>query len=244
MNKRSEFNLDISGLIISMFGLAYSQEFWNMFDIKIYYYIGEWFTAVIIVLYLIFPFFRYCYLKSKVFTILSVSIIFLINLKYEILTYEGGWYSISNALMCFLIGFLFQDYKEILENNRKIFYFAISFVIIYYVISPYEILQSHCLASLLFSSVLFFILYEIKYSNIFINYISNYNYEIYLVHHQIQRILIPFFLYKYSSDFQKLATFIISFGLILIIAKYLREFCNILLKKGTLNDKHSLISKI
>ena len=77
---------------------------------------GEWFTAVIIYLYLLFPLLKYLFKKARLITTIVISLIFLVNLKLQILSGCEGWFSISNGLMAFWAGMLFQEYKQYIPH--------------------------------------------------------------------------------------------------------------------------------
>ena len=214
-------NTDFLGVAISFLGLNYSGEFWNHLNIRVLWVIGEWFTAVIIVCYALFPLLRKLFLTHRLITTIFLTIIFLINLKFEILTYHRGWFSITNALMCFWCGMLFEEYKTyITKNILKLDYL---FLIAFVCFNPVTIFGFRYLSCFVFSIALFVALYQIKYSNVITQYVCKYNYELYLVHHRIYILLLPALLNKTSNGIQLLVASIFMLFLTCLSAQALQK---------------------
>ena len=214
-------NTDFLGIIISFLGLNYSTELWDHFNIRVLRIIGEWFTAVIIVCYAFFPLLRKLFLGHRVITTIFLTIIFLINLKFEILTYGRGWFSITNALMYFWCGMLFEEYKNyITKNILKLDYL---FLVAFAYFNPYAIYGFRNLSCFVFSIALFVALYQIKYSSVITQYVCRYNYELYLVHRRIYILLLPALLNKTSNGIQLLIASIFMLFLTCLSAQALQK---------------------
>ena len=134
---RPKNGADIPGIIISFFGLNYSGIFWNHLNIRVIWLIGEWFTAVIIICYALFPLLRKLFLKKRGITTLLISLLFCLNVKYEIFTYGNGWFSITNGIMYFWCGMLFEEYKRFLSPG--IIYLNYIFVLAFIYFNPIAI---------------------------------------------------------------------------------------------------------
>lgn len=230
-------NTDFLGIIISFLGLNYTAELWRHFDIRVLWLIGEWFTAVIIVCYALFPLLRKLFLTHRLITTIFLTIIFLINLKFEILTYHRGWFSITNALMCFWCGMLFEEYKNyITKNILKLDYL---FLIAFVCFNPIAIFGYRYLSCFVFSVALFTALYQIKYSNVITQYVCKYNYELYLVHHRIYILLLPALLNKSSNGMQILIASIFMLFLTCLSAQALQKATDFTMEKiKTLRSIH------
>lgn len=195
-------NTDFLGIFISFLGINYSAELWSHLNIRVVWVIGEWFTAVIIVCYALFPLLRKLFLEHRLIVTIFLSTIFLANLKFEILTYGHGWFSITNGLICFWCGMLFEEYKHcITKNILKLDYLLL---IAFVCFNPVTIFGFRYLSCFVFSVALFIALYQIKYSNVITQYVCKYNYELYLVHHRIYILLLPALLNKSSNGIQLL----------------------------------------
>lgn len=222
-------NTDFLGIFISFLGLNYGAELWKHFDIRLLWVIGEWFTAVIIVCYAFFPLLRKLFLERRFIVTIFLSAIFLANLKFEILTYGHGWFSITNALMCFWCGMLFEEYQSyITKNILKLDYF---FLIAFVCVNPVTIFGFRYLSCFVFSVALFTALYQMKYSNVITQYVCRYNYELYLVHHRIYILLLPALLNKTSNGMQLLIASIFVLFLTCLLAQALQTATDFTIEK-------------
>lgn len=221
--------INLSGTIISFFGLNYFNEPWQVFGIKSFCVVGEWFSAVIILLYLIFPFLKYLFYKSRLITTIAILILFALNLKYQILSGDRGWFSITNALMCFWLGMLFEEYK----NHFSSYYYRLAGImaIIIYLIKPAHIWGYPQVSCMLFSILLFIALYNVKISNAFTKYFSKYSYEIYLIHHNFYLCFIPLFFANNTTTVQFILVFFILTGMICLIAEFINKLSNKTIQK-------------
>lgn len=215
-------NVDIIGAIFSFIGLGYSGEFWNKLGVRSIWVIGEWFTAVIIFLYLIFPLMRWLFINYLKIGSFIISFIFLLNLEFEILTYHNGWFSITNGMMCFWMGMLFEKYKHVFDKKWCISLLS-CVAIIYWFINPKDILGYKYLSCFVFSCLLFICLYRIKFSNTLVQFVCKYNYEIYLTHHRIFILLFPALLTSKSNDAQLVISAIFLIGITFLLSKSLQQ---------------------
>lgn len=223
----SVLGYDIKGILVSLLGLNYG-EFWIQFGINAPWLIGEWFTAVIIILYVLFPLLRFLFLKFRKITTIIIIIIFAVNLKIRFLSYSvDGVFSISNGLMYFWIGMLFEKYKKII--SRKIIVLFSLLIIILVIINPIQIFHIGYLPAFFLSILLFPVMYQFQFSNSFVKYICKYNYEIYLIHHRIFLILMTFMLNTNSNLYQVFLAFVLFTGLIFLLSESLSKITEKLL---------------
>lgn len=199
---------DIISLCISVFGLNFDGVIWTKIGLWPLYLVGEWFTAVIITIYILFPLLRWVFKKYRVVgTILIVSL-FLVNLKYRILSGGAvGEFSFTNAIMFFWAGMLFEKYRYKLTKNTIMI--AMITVGVLWFANPATIFGNEILPFAFFSIMLFIVLYNIKVENKFIKYICKYNYEMYLVHHRIFYLVIPVWLSVSSNYLQIVLCFVV-----------------------------------
>lgn len=221
------------GILISFLGLNYCDIPWKYIGINTLWIIGEWFTAVIIIQYAIFPILRKIYQNQKLFGTIFISLIFLLNLKYKILSNERGWFSLTNGLMYFWIGMLFDNYKYLI--NKKVIVGSIILITYVYLFKSVSIFGNHYLSVFAFSILAFIILYNIKFENKIIKIVCKYNYEIYLTHHRIFILLIPIFLRFDSNKIQFVIVFLFIIYLVYLISKSLNEFSNYIVNKFNKN---------
>ena len=220
---------DILGIIISALGLTYTGLPWlDYFHINTFWVVGEWFTAVIILLYVLFPLLKYLFDKFCLISTIVITIIFVLNLKFKILSAANGWFSITNGLMYFWLGCLFNEYKKYLREYIHIY---IVLATIIWFANPLGILGHNYLPCFLFSILLFLILYDVKISNRFTNFICKYCYEIYLTHHRVYDLLLPVFLCAWGSVLQLGLAFIFLLAIIFVVSMLLHKMSNFIIKK-------------
>lgn len=197
---------EVLGTLISFLGLNYSSAFWNGLGIHVLWIIGEWFTAVIIILYLLFPSMRWLFIKHRLIGSIGILSLCVLNLKFQVLSYYNGFFSITNGIMYFWLGMLFDEYKKLL-NKRMLLGLFITFVL-FTIYNPKDLFEIKYIPCLISSLLAFPLLYQIRYSNRFTQYICKYNYELYLTHHRIYIILMPALLKVKSNDLQIILAFI------------------------------------
>lgn len=202
----------IMGILFSFLGMDYfGESLYAIYNIPTYWLVGEWFTAVIVILYCIFPVLRFLYIKREKTTTIIIMLIFILNLKLQILSYGSGWFSITNGLFAFWLGMLFEKYKN---NINK--YTLIGSTLIFIgllIFNPKQIIGFIYLPTFVTGIMLFIMLLHVNYSCNMIEYLCKYNFEIYLVHHRIFIYLIPLFLKIATANAQICLVFI---GLIIL----------------------------
>ena len=208
------------GTIISILGLNYSSAFWTQIGIKPgILLVGEWFTAVIVFLYILFPFLHWVFKVHRKLGTIIIFLIFGINLKLEILTYYNGYFSITNGIMYFWLGMLFEEHREAM----KPWWGIISWVVLVcvYIIKPY-IFENNYMYCFIMSIVSFIYLYYLEVDFRVSRYICKYSYEIYLIHHRIFLIFMPMLLNSGSKQSQVFVCFVLLTGLILLLSEKLQ----------------------
>lgn len=217
------------GILVSFLGLGYAEEFWAQFGIHSIWVIGEWFTAVIIILYILFPLSRKLFIANK-FTGGGVALLFILNLKYQIFSYVGGWFSITNGLMCFWMGMYFEKYKHLL-NKRIVVYLCAIAALIFWIVNPLQVFGYAYLSCFIFSMLLFIIIYQVKITNKFTSFICKYNYEIYLIHHRVFILFFPALLTARSNSYQLIISAILLTGITFLLAIALSKASNIVVNR-------------
>lgn len=218
---RSGVQAGIPSLIVSFLGLNFDGTLWNPIGIFPLYLVGEWFTCVIIVIYILFPIFRWLFKNHRIWGTVIVLMIFLINLKYKIFTGDSGRYSFTNAFMYFWMGMIFEEYKKFFTDKRVVV-LLVAIDVVMFVHNPSTIFGSDILVTAIFSCMLFVILYQIKVKTRVTSFICKYNYEIYLVHHRIYYIFIPLMIFETSNWLQISLCFIVLMVVICRCAELLR----------------------
>ena len=211
--KYNKFHLLFSMLGLDLLYPAF-EKFLHIYPLWI---VGEWFTTVIIIIYILFPLLRYLREKNKMLTTIIICIITLINIKFKILSFENGFYSITNGIMYFYLGMILNDNKNKLTSSYTII-LAFFGIVMSEIFKIYDIYGFWYIFCFIFNVSLFILLYQINYSNILTKFICKYNYEIYLIHHRIFILFIPIILMKKSSPLLIFLTFFILFLIIYFLS--------------------------
>lgn len=189
------------GCMISFLGFSFAGDLWNRIGINTLWITGEWFTSVILVVYSLFPLFRKL-LKTRMggYTSLIVGVIFVLNMKYQILSGGDGYFSFSNGIMYFWLGMIFDKYRQLI--TKQVAALAVLACVLIWILNPVTIAGFNYLPVFLASCLSFIILYNIRVDNTVTRYICKYNYEIYLVHHRIFILVMPYWLNGESRSWQ------------------------------------------
>ena len=220
---------DKIGMLLSALGLNFFNPWSDFFGISCVWLIGEWFTTVIIFLYLIFPILRRLFLYRKWIGTLIIALIFVLNLKFKILSNQGGWGSYSNGIMFFWLGMFFEEYKGKISNGYIIIIsFLCASCLLLFPIQFHN--EFDYIWVVLFSITLFLILYQIKITGKLISIICDLNFEIYLVHHRIYLLLMPALLTSSVGMDQIIICFVLLLWVTILIARALKGGSNRIIK--------------
>ena len=170
-------------------------------DVYPYHLCGEWFTTVILAMYLIYPLLRRGFVEKRTRWVISgcVFAVCALNLKFRFLT-ANDWFSFSRGLFFFLAGMLFEEYRDRLDNVKITAVFAGCFFAVY-VFFGRNFLGSNRLPNVISSLCAFPVLYRMpgmlkKFFSLpavtaAIDRTCAVNYLIYLTHHTLIDRLMP-----------------------------------------------------
>ena len=190
--------------------------------------VGEWFTSVIVTLYLLFPLLNALMSRHRRWTTAGMLILFAANLRLEILTTKGGSWSLVNGLVYFWLGMLFETYRENL-TGRRLFPWA-SLVLAGIVLFRFRwgIFGFDYLSTFLFSVFSYAAAYGFSFiakpAAPAVRYLSSLSYEIYLVHHRVYFLLVPVFLNENSGALAVFFLFVSTTAVILLLSEKLAFF--------------------
>ena len=206
------------------------------FQIHTYYIIGEWFTAIIICIYILYPILNYMFIHFRWITTAVIAILYFINLYID-------WFSIPDdvniisGLFMFWIGMLIDQYEYIIINKLrpvKIFLFIIIILVLATIRLPGN---GALLWKNLFGISVFMVLMLVTYNSnrnticakIFAQ-TSKYSYGIYLVHHFIIYNFAELFMFG-SGITEYITSFSFTLILTVIISIILTKFTKFLISK-------------
>lgn len=141
-------------------------------------------------------------------------------MKYQILSGGDGYFSFSNGIMYFWLGMIFDKYRHLI--TKQVAALAVLACVLIWILNPVTIAGFNYLSVFLASCLSFIILYNIRIDNTVTRYICKYNYEIYLVHHRIFILVMPYWLNGESRSWQILLCLGTVFWLTFLIAKNLK----------------------
>ena len=214
---------DKIGFLISMVGLNYCNLPWTWFDINCPWIVGEWFTAVIVLLYILFPLLKLLFQNHFYISSVFVLCIFVLNLKYQILTGGEGWFSITNGIALFWVGMIYEKFKIGFDRwNAIIFPLSIVFIIIaqFYTLFSDWMWYLNVVA---YSFSLFCLLHRIKYSSFVTKIVCKYNFELYLLHHRVFLVLLPIITFYSGSYLQTISIFALMMALTFSLAVFVKN---------------------
>jgi peptidoglycan/LPS O-acetylase OafA/YrhL len=234
--KKNLIHSEFLGTVVSFLGVNYAHDFWSNMGISPVWVIGEWFTTVIILIYAFFPLMRFVFLRHRWSGTFVILLTCLLNLKFQILSYDEGFFSISNGFMYVWLGMLFDEYKHLL--NKKILLGIFSLFVALMIWNPLNLLNIRYLPCLISSLLIFPLLYQIRFSNCLTRYICKYNYELYLTHLRIYIVLLPALLTAKSNDLQIVLAFVFLTAIVCYFSELLSKASQHTIEKITfIKDK-------
>lgn len=172
-------------LIYSVLGV---DNYLVWFDVQTYATVGEWFTAVIVILYLAFPFFNKVVNRYRWSATVIYTIFYIIYVHYGLYPKLAEISFVACGYM-FWIGMMIAEHEKILRKNylNGVATLAITIVLLFVKINITETFAVHILAVMMFASVI--ILLKGLSGNgkgaKCLTYLSEISYAVYLVHHYI-----------------------------------------------------------
>jgi peptidoglycan/LPS O-acetylase OafA/YrhL len=166
-----------------------------------YHLCGEWFTSVILALYLLYPLLRRGFAEKRTRAVFCICIFSLcaVNLKIGFLT-ANDWFSYSRGLFFFLAGMLFEEYRDRLADRKVTAALAGCFLAIF-VFFGRSFLGSGRLPNVVSALCAFPVLYRLPgmlkkffalpFVRKAVDGTCDLNYLIYLTHHYLIELLMP-----------------------------------------------------
>lgn len=236
-------------IIFSILGI---DSYVGLYGISTYAVVGEWFTGLIIMLYLLFPLLNYLMNKAKIVVIIVSILLFGLYIANAFLQLDPtiSDASVITGVFIFWCGMLIYDNSEIITKFKPL---AIIFIACYITLAVMPIpgprmLISNAMGLLLFISLL--IVFSIKIpgnrkaeekstSKSIVSYLSIISYEVYLVHHFVLYKAAAFVdthvnrenLNSFINSFMCVAFFICLLGLILMFAALIHFISDIISDK-------------
>lgn len=221
---------DKVGLFLSFLGLDFC-NIWTYLGISRPWIVGAWFTTVIIFLYLVFPYMRKMFLKHRFKSSLVVYTVFILNMKFQIMSDNNGWFSYTNAIAAFWTGMIFNEYRDMIYKNKVLSFYLPLCICALLAGNQFVIKDFMYTFTFVYAVVLYVLLYNIKYSSRVTNFICKYNFELYLVHNTIYTVLISSIVNYDGGFYQLIAIFIFMNAVVFFVAYHLKNIVAIISEK-------------
>lgn len=175
--------------------------------------VGEWYTAVILFVYLIFPVLHFLYRKSKIAGTILILTLYVLNLIFTWGVYPDDAHLITGVTM-FWIGMLTCHFEKKLESLPKYAAavpLALTLILAFVSLPEPMLLKKNLMAVFLF---LFFMqlgrLLEGKQEPRLLTLFCKIEYAIYLCHHSVLYIVAAFYL-KFVPQMNGVIYYVVSF---------------------------------
>lgn len=176
-------------LIYTVLGI---DKYLNWYNIANYSTVGEWFTAVILVLYIIYPLLSNCLNRAKASFSVVILIIYLF-MNFTGLFPLNGDISLINSLMMFWAGMWIADLGEGIRKRKwpAAIFAAAGLLLLLVEIPGPKIIMTHLLAAAMFLVIYILFPREISAKPVSgtIIFLAGLSYDIYLVHHFLLLVL-------------------------------------------------------
>lgn len=193
--------------------------------------VGEWFTSVILILYIVYPILKWMFKsKFRIFFTIIIFVIFFANFHYPILLYQDGHISITIGFFYFWIGMYCEEYKD---RIAKVWIAVPVFLIMILVwaVKPSNLFGFLYGPNIIVILSLYISSYLLKTCPKGLRWICKHSYIVYLVHHTIMVWLIPVIGAATMGDLRIYLMLISIIALIFAIGIMEEKLCENIFKK-------------
>lgn len=229
-------------IIFTVFGIDKYLEF---LDIKTIALVGEWYTAIIIGIYLLFPILQFLYRKCKIPTTLVLLALYILNIIFDSGQIPADA-SLITGIFMFWIGMFIYRFEKQLEKMPWFVWgilMAVSCVLLFVPLPGHDLVYKNLLAILIFL-VLMRVGSYLKKDNAVLRFLCKIEYAVYLCHHTVILVLLSFYI-KVIGQVEKISYYILSMVATIVFAlvvTYLTKWIikgisKISIKKANKQDK-------
>ncbi len=177
-------------IVFNLLGMdGYFQQYMTTFCL----YAGEWFLGALIMLYVVFPVFRFCMSKNRYLTILVATLYYLLINYFNVIQHTTPWTNVFVKAYDFILGmFLILELPKLLEKRTFKIVVGITSIaiIIFGIVCPQQLTTPMVINNLIYAVaifVLFFVCEDVisqfDVCNNIVKTICGISYEVFLVHH-------------------------------------------------------------
>ncbi len=212
----------------------------KFFTPNTYATVGEWFTAVIILLYLLYPLLSKCLDKAPLITFGVVTALYIVNLKYNLVPRLVDDVNPITGLWLFSFGMLLSDGKQIMDKMHPLFLLPLSAVagVLIFIRLPLNRLFMQNILGIIFIVIFYKAFAYIKLNplNQGLVFFSKNSYSVYLFHHPILIAFVTYFRGYLNSPIRILLGFMIVYVAIILVSTLLRFVCDKIMQTKLLKN--------
>ncbi len=181
-------------LIYSVLGI---DSYFQLYGKESYYAVGEWFTPIILLLYLLFPLLRKLMKQAALPTLAVAGILYLINLTVGIQPGVTPDASVFTGLFLFLIGMELRTVSNALTKHRRLLLTVSAALVVLFLLVPFPRINGYRLLWTNILGISIFLLLYLAFENVsaggkkghILAWLSALTYPVYLCHHRIIELM-------------------------------------------------------
>lgn len=168
----------------------------TFFGISTYYQgVGEWFTAVIVMIYILYPVMNWMFRKAKIMGTLLLAGLYLWNIFLDPFAPLPVDANLITGVIVFWLGMLLEQYSDYVKVHMKTLLLLIpAGLLLIFVKLPGPMLLWKNLLGIIVFMVFYLALSKVAFPDILkrpLKYLSSISFAVYLTHHFILILLIP-----------------------------------------------------
>lgn len=194
-------------LIFTLIGI---DKYLVFVEVKTAALVGEWYTAIIVGVYLLFPLLQFLYKKCKIPTTIVLLALYILNIIFDSGQIPADARLIT-GIFVFWIGMFTYRFEEKLEKMPWFvcgILVALSCVLLFVPLPGHDLIYKNLLAVLIFL-VLMRVGSYLKKDNVVLRFLCKIEYAVYLCHHTVILVLLSFYI-KVIGQVEKISYYILS----------------------------------
>ncbi len=219
-------------MIFTLLGI---DNYLNFIGVRNASLVGEWYTAIILCIYLLFPLLQFLYRKSRIIGTILVLGLYILNLMFDWGPFPDDAHLITGICM-FWMGMLIFHFEKFLEKLPWYLWIGVLLcaVVLCWIKVPWpQLLVKNVVALCIF--ILFMRVGSyMKRENVLIGFLSKIEYGIYLCHHSVMYVLQAFYL-RFFTELDGIPYYIMCLAATIVFATVITYTAKWILKKLTVN---------
>lgn len=214
-------------LIFTLIGI---DKYLVFVEVKTAALVGEWYTAIIVGVYLLFPLLQLLYKKCKIPTTIVLLALYILNIIFDSGQIPADARLIT-GIFVFWIGMFIYRFEKQLEKMPWFVWgilVALSCVLLFVPLPGHDLIYKNLLAILIFL-VLMRVGSYLKKDNAVLRFLCKMEYAVYLCHHTVILVLLSFYI-KVIGQVEKISYYILSVIATIVFALIVTYLTNWIVK--------------